>query len=446
MKRTHAGGLGLMLAAQLLAPGIALAVPDGSTTQRVPETAAVTLDSPASELRVLLGRLLSEHAFLTMEQMRAIADDRPDAAAAAKAVDANTADLSAAIGSVYGDDAGSQFADLWDGHVNDLELYAEAVRDGDTAAQEEAHRGLETYRREFSDWLAAANPNVTAEGVADLLHLHTDQLTSYLDDDFEAAFLTERQAFAHMFETGDTLASAIISQFPDRFPGRGEGFSPAVGLWLALDRLLGEHLILAAEAMRAGHSAAAEFDAASDALNDNSADLASSIGSIYGAEAGEAFESLWSEHIDAYLAYIEAIRDEDEAAQEEHRSVLAGYADRFGEFLAAANPHLEAGSVSRLVEHHALALLEQVDAYAEGDYDRAYSTVREAYAHMFDVGKALAIALSEQFPARFPALPASSTEPAADKTPLSPVLPTALLVIAVVMRVFSRAVRPSPRG
>jgi hypothetical protein len=444
MRRTYVGVLALVVAGQLLAPGLTAAARADAAPSSQSLASAVTLDSPASALRVALGRLLSEHAFLTMEQMRAIADERPDAAAASGAVDANTEELAAAIGSVYGDAAASEFGTLWDGHVDDLAAYAEAVRDDDAAAREEAHHGLETYRSEFGEWLAAANPNVTAEGVADLLHLHTDQLTSYLDDDFDAAFVTERQAFAHMFETGDTLASAIISQFPDRYPGRGEGFSPAVGLWLALDRLLGEHLVLAAEAMRAGQSDTAEFDAASRALSDNSADLASSIGAIYGEAAEEAFGSLWTEHIDAYLAYIEAIRDEDEVAQEEHRSVLEGYADEFGAFLAAANPHLEAGSVSDLIQHHTLALLDQVDAYAEGDYERAYATVREAYAHMFDVGKALAIALSEQFPARFPALPASSTDTAGDGMPVAPLLPVAMLVIAVVMRVFSRPVRSSP--
>jgi hypothetical protein len=35
-------------------------------------------------------------------------------------------------------------------------------------------------------------------------------------------------------------------------------------------------------------------------------------------------------------------------------------------------------------------LLQQVDAYARGDYDRAFALERESYAHMFPLGKALA--------------------------------------------------------
>ena len=431
MKRGRSVAVVVLVVGQLFVPALVAA---RNVRQPVASTAlaAPTLDSPAAGLRALLGRLLSEHAFLAMEEMRAIATERPDAEAAGDAVAANTGDLTAAIGSVYGDAAGAQFGEMWGRHVAGLEAYAQAVQAGDDAALDAAHDDLEKERQEFSDWLAAANPFVTSDAVNDLLHLHIDQLTSFVEQDFDAAFVTEQQAIDHMFETGDTLASAIISQFPDRFPGRGEGFSPAVSLWLALDRLLGEHLILAAEAMRAGQSEAEEFAAAGRALDNNSANLAASIESIYGKEAADAFGSLWNEHIAAYLAYIEAIRDADEEAQAEHRAVLEGYADRFGAFMAGANPNLEAGAASALIHHHTVALLEQVDAYSDGNYERAYETVREAYSHMFDVGKALAIALSEQFPARFPALPASSTEPEAAGGAAVRLLPLFLLLIACV--------------
>jgi hypothetical protein len=37
-------------------------------------------------------------------------------------------------------------------------------------------------------------------------------------------------------------------------------------------------------------------------------------------------------------------------------------------------------------------LLGQTDAYAQGDYGRAFAVERESYAHMFRLGKALATA------------------------------------------------------
>ena len=54
---------------------------------------------------------------------------------------------------------------------------------------------------------------------------------------------------------------------------------------------------------------------------------------------------------------------------------------------------------------HVDQLLEQVDAYAAEDYERAFQLERECYAHMFPLGKALAagIATGEgtELPAEF---------------------------------------------
>jgi hypothetical protein len=63
-------------------------------------------------------------------------------------------------------------------------------------------------------------------------------------------------AFSHMFELGDHLALEIVRQYPDRFADGAVAFSPGSDLQLGLDHLLSEHMVLAAEAMRAGRSAA----------------------------------------------------------------------------------------------------------------------------------------------------------------------------------------------
>jgi hypothetical protein len=72
----------------------------------------------------------------------------------------------------------------------------------------------------------------------------------------------------------------------------------AADLRVALNKLLGEHVILAADATGAALGGrSAEFEAAAAALDGNSQDIAAAVGSVYGAPAGEAFLPLWRKHI-----------------------------------------------------------------------------------------------------------------------------------------------------
>ena len=382
------------------------------------------LGSPASELRVALSRLLSEHVFLSVEAMRAVATGAPDQAAASSAVERNTVGLETAIGSVYGDAAAQRFGTLWREHIQHLADYAAASRARDANGLEHAAGAMTENRAALGRFLLDANPQLAPQALAEALHLHTDQLRTFLDMDYATAFATEREAYGHMFNVGDVLARAIIDQFPARFAGGRLAFSPSVTLWLALDRLLGEHLVLSVAAMRAGVAGGPAFEAARQAMVGNSSDLAAAIESIYGVEAARAFESLWNDHIRAYVAYIDAVRNGDEAGRTDRRNELAAYAARFGRFMADANPHLGSDAVAAMIGHHTEALLAQVDAYHAGDYADASAKVADAYAHMFEIGKVLAAALSAQYPHRYP-LP--DTAMAGHAT--TPALPVPLVLI-----------------
>lgn len=368
------------------------------------------LESPGSTLRITLGRLLAEHVFLAVEAMRTTASEGPGRAAATDALEENTVAVEAQMASVYGVPAGSTFGKLWRDHIGHLLEYAAATRSGDETAMSTALEGLADQRVALTSFLTSANPKIAPQALAEALHLHTDQLGAFLEEDHAAAFATEREAYAHMFSVGDVLAAAFIDQFPDRYEHGGLAFSPSVSLWLTLGRLLGEHLILTAEAMRSGVGADTGSAAARAAVDANTADIAAAIESIYGADAGMAFRGLWDDHIRAYFAYIDAVRSGDQAVQQARRDELTLYSGTFGAFMANVNPYLDAHAVDMMIGHHTQALKDQVDAYHAGDYVRAYSEVRQAHAHMFDVAKVLAAAFSAHHPELF-ALPDTSARP-----------------------------------
>ena len=95
------------------------------------------VDSDAATLRSALTALLQEHVYLTgigVATAYTAGADSDEFAAAKAALDGNTADMTAAIASLAGDDAGTQFQQVWGAHIGYFVDYAVAVKSGDTAA------------------------------------------------------------------------------------------------------------------------------------------------------------------------------------------------------------------------------------------------------------------------------------------------------------------------
>jgi len=373
---------------------------------------AVAAGMPASDLRLTLGRLLGEHAYITMEGMRATAANRPDAAALGEALSGNTAELTQAVEGVYGATAANRFRELWQQHIDALISWSRAHAAHDAAGEAAARASMSSFRAAFSAFLGKANSHLSADAEAHALQLHLDQLTSFVDMNYTQVFATERAAYGHMFEFGDSLAAAIAKQFPKRYPGIRVAFSPRTALRLDLGRLLGEHLVLAAEAHRSALDAQPDANAARDALAANTADIALLIGRVYGSDAQVAFGKLWTSHITSYLHYIDAIRDGNTAVRASSLGELQRYPPSLAGFLHAAIPGLAIADLEPLISHHVSALINQVDAAAAGDSVRSVAVTREAYAHMFIVGDALGSGIADQFPDRFTdmkELPGTST-------------------------------------
>ncbi len=391
-------------------------------TIAAPAVAADDEPAPAVELRAGLGQLLGEHAFLLMEAMR-VEPGSVDRAAFDAALDDNSANLVAAIASVYGSGAGNRFATIWDEHIGLLLAYGDAIRAGDAASQERAQRDLEDYARRLSSVLADLNPRLDAREEAQALDAHIEQIVAFADGQYADAYAAHRDAFEHMFELGDHLALGIARQFPKRFPDGAVAFSPRSDLRLALDRLLGEHMVLAAQAMRAGVTQGPDFAAAKASLDANSGDLADAVGRVYGGDAGGAFEEVWTRHTDAYLAFVEALGSGDEEQRAASLDALHAYHDEIADLFVSVNPLLDREAVADLIRRHVQALITQAEATAAGDPARAIAATREGYVGTFAVGAALADAIARQFPDRFrdlARLPATDTDPSAARVPTHP--------------------------
>jgi len=165
-----------------------------------------------------------------------------------------------------------------------------------------------------------------------------------------------------------------------------------------LNKLLGEHAILAMNATNMGVTGSKSFPAAAKALDRNSVELSKAIGSVYGSKAAKVFldgKFQWRAHVNFFVDYTVATAKKNKAGQSKAVANLTKYTKMHGAFLAGATglPKL---AVQNDLLGHVLELKNQLDAYAAGNYTKAANIYRDAYNHMFMTGDLLSGAIAKQ--------------------------------------------------
>jgi hypothetical protein len=175
----------------------------------------VVLTSAA--VRSALDSLLSAHATLVATLMHEVGAGSSDTTKAVNALAANTRALASSITLIYGTDGGRAFQQLWEQHTQFFIDYAQAERDHNGGAKEEAASELRDYQNDFANFVSTATgggvPLVT---VTNLLHDHVQDLTRYIDADIhghtdEAGRLL-RQAVTHMHVIAKAVSDSIVAQ------------------------------------------------------------------------------------------------------------------------------------------------------------------------------------------------------------------------------------------
>lgn len=404
MNGPFASGARLLLAVALLCSACAPASGDGDHSAAPAQVAANVSShqhgnaASARQVRLLLEQLLGHHAILMVRLMRGPVDgERAFVSAADGALRQNTGELVDAVSSVYGAPAGAEFDTMWSEHVDLLADYGRARAQDDDGGMAAAREALDGYAARYGEMVSALTEgelpaDAVAEGVSAHIHHLLDATDAYAAGDYGAAFDGERTAYAGMFTTGKQLSGAAVSESTGELPA---GFdSPPSELRSALGRLLGEHVELAFDATRAvvsGNDAAA---AAADALNANTQDIIAALQGALGDDVAREFSRIWSEHIDALVDFSVAVADDDAEAQARARAGLDAFPGALGEVLPAlSRGRVTARSVIAALKEHDEQLLQQVTAYAAGDYETSHDLAYSGYEHMFAIANTLADAL-----------------------------------------------------
>ena len=187
-------------------------------TARPAHSHASHAGSPAANLRVTLDRLLGEHAALAMNATNLGYSGSKSFPAAAKSLDRNSVELSKAIASIYGAKAGNVFLNgkfQWRAHIGFFVDYTVALAKKDKAGQAKAVANLQRYTKEHGAFLATATglPKLAVQNdlLGHVLELK-NQLDAYAKGDYTKSTALYREAYHHMFMTGDLLAGAIAKQ------------------------------------------------------------------------------------------------------------------------------------------------------------------------------------------------------------------------------------------
>ena len=158
------------------------------------------------------------------------------------------------------------------------------------------------------------------------------------------------------------------------------------------EQLLGLHALVAVRQMRSVVAAAPAFgQVAGVALQTNTDELTRLVGSAYGSAQADRFTKLWQHHLVDLMAYAKGVAGHDTSATTKARAALLADANAYGSWLAGASKgRVTAADAAAGVRMHVTELMDQADAYATGDYARAFRVERQAYEHMFTAGTVLA--------------------------------------------------------
>ena len=177
-------------------------------------------------------------------------------------------------------------------------------------------------------------------------------------------------------------APAPIASGARAVPAQAAKTDPVVVLRSSLERLLGEHVLLADEGVRTTLLRQTEQnDAVSAAVDRNTDELVDVISEQAGPAAGQAFSAAWKRHVDVLGAYARALQTGDVPGQAgARREYVAAESELAKAFSVVVGGTVPIAALTAGATAHGNHLLDQAEAFAGKDYDKAYAIQGEGFS------------------------------------------------------------------
>jgi hypothetical protein len=369
-----------------------------------PSTAGVTTTA-AANLYAGLDQLLVEHVDLTANVVQNAVAYGPTSVAtknAETALGQNTDALGTAVGSVYGAAAKAQFLKLWRAHIGYFVSYTLGIATKDKAKIATAQKNLQGYTTKFATFMAGPTKLPVPALKADLKG-HVTTLEAAIDAIVAKAPDAGKKlemAAMHMQGTAAVLAGGIASS--KNLPGKVTGAGST--LRGALTSLLVQHVaatsfVVQTAVANKGNLNAPEVKGAISALQDNTNQLGTAIGSTYGPAAQQKFLKLWNAHIGYFVNYTLGIATKDNAKVTTAQKNLQGYITQFATFMAGATK-LPAPALAADLKGHVTTLETAIKAIVANS-PSASSAIMMAENHMAGTAAVLAHGIAASKPSKF---------------------------------------------
>jgi hypothetical protein len=362
-------------------------------------------NTAAAQLYAGLDQLLTEHVDLTANVVQTAITTSPSSPAtkaALAALDQNTQGLGKAIGSVYGSAAQQQFLKLWRAHIGFFVNYTLGVAGKDKAKVTTAKKDLAGYTNQFAAFVSGAT-KLPKSAVAADLQGHVTTLEAAINAIVAKSPSAGRKlemAAMHMSGTAEVLAKGITSSKGISGNVTGAGSS----LRAALTGLLIQHVaatgfVVQTAAAAKGNLNNPEVKGAVSALSDNTNQLGTAIGSVYGPAAQQQFLKLWRAHIGFFVNYTLGVAGKDNAKVTTAKKDLAGYINQFAAFVSGATK-LPKSAVAADLQGHVTTLETAINATVTGS-PKAGADLLAAENHMAGTGAVLAQGIAASMPSKF---------------------------------------------
>jgi hypothetical protein len=160
------------------------------------------------------------------------------------------------------------------------------------------------------------------------------------------------------------------------------------------EQLLGQHALLAVRLARSEVAKDTELQKVVEgSLAANADALEQLVGVTYDGAQADEFKQLWQGYRDELAAYADAAAAGNGAGAQEARAALLAHCDDWGAWLAeASGGRVQAAQATTAAQARVGRLMDQIDAYADRRYDRAYKLERQAYQQTYGAGTTLATA------------------------------------------------------
>jgi hypothetical protein len=195
--------------------------------------------------------------------------------------------------------------------------------------------------------------------------------------------------------SGPTAGRSSASPAAHHHDGAPMGKPSPAEFRLMMERLFGQHAVLAAWLMRApaeeaagGAESTGFTDAARAELQRNTRELTQAVAAMHGKAAGAKFATLWRARTKALEGYGVARASADQVGATVAEQELARTANRYGVLVVGLGGDGTAAMTD--LQTRTKPLLAATDAYAAGQYPQAFSQARDAYAQMYRQGLAFA--------------------------------------------------------